>query len=313
MNRYVGAVLSGVLLWLSQATPALAWGALAHAVIGQLAEDDLLKNDTQLLTLLKRFRDPTQLHQLRDALFGLEPPEPGKALRALANWPDWHKRQPGMLPADDQRHYINLPFTAHYSRAQYCADGVCSIETLLEQRAILANRRAPLPQRAVALAWVAHLVGDMHQPLHAGKAEDRGGNLTCVAWMGEPSRLVSVDGKPGCSGSNLHAVWDSQLIEAATGFGHPDEAPALARQLRPLWQRVQAAEPPMTARTPAEWRAVVERWYEETHALILREGIYPPDGHIRPTYLQRHYPTARLQLLRAAVRLAALLRQSLQP
>jgi nuclease S1 len=313
MNRYVCVVLGCALLWLSQATSALAWGAVAHAVIGQLAEDDLLKSDVQLLTLLRRFRDPTQYHQVREALLGTEPPEPGQALRALANWPDWHKHQPGMLSADDQRHYINLPLTARYNRTQYCADGVCSIETLLEQRAILANRWAPLPQRAVALAWVAHLVGDMHQPLHAGKAEDRGGNLACVAWMGEPSRLVSMDGKASCTGANLHAVWDSQLIEAAAGFVHPDDAPAFAQQLRPLWQRVQAAEPPMTAHTPAEWRAVVERWHNETQALILREGLYPPDGNTGPTYLQRHYPTARLQVLRAAVRLAALLRQSLQP
>src|SRR5262245_19138885 len=311
MNKYVGAVLSGVLLWLVQLTPALAWGALAHAVIGQLAEDEL-KNDAPLLTLLRRFRDPTQYQQVRDALLGTESPEPAQALPALANWPDWHKRQPGMLSADDQRHYVNLPFTARYNRTQYCADGVCSIETLLEQRALLANRRVPLPQRAVALAWVAHLVGDMHQPLHAGKAEDRGGNLTCVAWMGEPSQLVTIDGKPTCSGANLHAVWDSQLIEAATGFGQPDDALALARQLRPLWQLVQAAEPPMTARTPAEWRAVIERWHNETQALILQEGLYPPDGKVESPYLQRHYPTARLQLLRAAVRLAALLRQSLQ-
>lgn len=313
MNRYVGAVLIGVLLWLSQATLARAWGALGHAVIGQLAEDALRQNDTQLLTLLRRFRNPVHYHQVREALLGTEPPEPGQALRALANWPDWHKRQPGMLPADDQRHYVNLSFTARYSRHQYCAHGVCSIETLLDQRAILANRRAPLPQRAVALAWVAHLVGDIHQPLHAGKAEDRGGNLTCVAWMGEPSRLVSVDGKPGCTGANLHAVWDNQLIEAASGFVHLDDAPAFAQQLRPWWQRVQAAEPPLTAHTAAEWRAVVERWHNETHALILREGLYPADGQIGPTYLQRSYPLARLQLLRAAARLAALLRQSLQP
>ena len=312
MNSYICAVLSGILLWLSQATPALAWGAVAHAVIGQLAED-ALTNDTQLLTLLRRFRDPTQYRQVTEALLGTEPPVPGQALQILANWPDVHKREPGMLPSDDQRHYINLPLTAHYNRTQYCADGVCSIETLLAQRAVLANRQAPLPQRAVALAWVAHLIGDMHQPLHAGKAEDRGGNLTCVAWMGEPSRLETVDGKTSCTGANLHAVWDSQLIEAMTGFVHPDDAPALAQQLRPWWQRVRAAEPPVTARTPAEWRAVVERWHNETHALILRDGLYPLDGSIDSAYLHRHYPTARLQLLRAAVRLAALIRQSLQP
>src|SRR5262245_11043313 len=112
MNRYGCAVLSGVLFWLSQATPALAWGAVAHAVIGQLAEDSLRKKETQLLTLLRRFQDPTQYNQVRDALLGMEPPEPDKALRVLAIWPDLYKRQPGMLPADDQRHYVNLPFTA---------------------------------------------------------------------------------------------------------------------------------------------------------------------------------------------------------
>jgi hypothetical protein len=218
-----------------------------------------------------------------------------------------------MVPADEQRHYINLPFTARYNRSQHCPDGLCSIETLLEQRAILANRRAALAQRAVALAWVAHLVGDMHQPLHAGKAEDRGGNLTCVAWMGEPSRLVVTNGKTGCTGANLHVVWDITLIEAATGFTHLDDLHAFTQQLRPQWQRVRAAEPPMTARTPAEWRAVVERWQHETQALIVRESLYPPDGNVGPDYIQRHYPTVRRQLLRAAARLTGLLRHSLQP
>jgi len=216
-----------------------------------------------------------------------------------------------MLPADEQRHYINLPFTARYNHAQHCPEGVCSIETLLAQRAILADRRAPLPQRAVALAWVAHLVGDMHQPLHAGQLADRGGNLTCVAWMGEPSQPTSSNGKMTCSGANLHAVWDSKLLEAATGFMRPDDAPVLAQQLRPLWRRVQAAEPPLTARTSAEWRAVVERWHNEAQALITREPIYPSDAAVGPTYLQRHYPTVRLQVLRAAARLAAMLRQSM--
>lgn len=313
MTRAVYAVLGSVLLWLSQGTPALAWGTLAHAVIGQLAEDDLFQRDAALHRLLQRCRHPAHSQQVRAALLGMELPEPGKALRALANWPDWYKRQPGMLPADEQRHYVNLPFTARYNRNQHCADGLCSIETLLEQRALLANHRAPLPQRAVALAWVAHLVGDMHQPLHAGKAEDRGGNLTCVAWMGEPSRLVTTNGKTGCTGANLHAVWDIMLIEAATGFVHLDDLPALVQQLRPHMQRTRATEPPITARTPVAWRTVVERWHHETQALIVQESLYPPDGSVGPTYVQRHYPTVRQQLLRAAVRLAALLQQSLSP
>ena len=129
--------------------------------------------------------------------------------------------------------------------------------------------------------------------------------------MGEPSQCISSDGKVTCSGANLHAVWDSKLLEAATGFVHLDDAPVLAQQFRPLWRRGQAAEPPLTARTPAEWRAVVERWHSEAQALITREHIYPSDDAVGPAYLQRHYPTVRLQIVRAAVRLAAMLRQSM--
>jgi hypothetical protein len=280
-------------------------------VIGQLAEDELLTRDASLRSLLTRLRDPRQSQQVHEALLGMALPTPGKALRALANWPDWHKRQPGMLPADEQRHYVNLPFTARYNRARHCPDGLCSIETLLAQRARLADRRATLSQRVVALAWVVHLVGDMHQPLHAGQLEDRGGNLTCVAWMDEPSERMASDGRLTCSGTNLHVVWDTKLLEAATGFTRDNDAPALARQLRGLFVRVQAAEAPLTARTSAEWRAVVERWHTETQALITRERIYPPDGAVGTAYLQRYYPIVRLQVLRAAVRLAAMLQQSL--
>jgi len=313
MNTCVFTLLSCLVLWLSYTTSALGWGAVAHAVIGQLAEDELLAHNATLGTLLTHFRDPTQYQHVHEALLGMDLPRPGNTMRALANWPDWYKRQPGMLPADEQRHYVNLPFTARYNRAQHCPDGLCSIETLLAQRAILADRRALLQQRVVALAWVAHLIGDIHQPLHAGQLEDRGGNLTCVAWMGEPSQpqRSSSNGKITCSGVNLHAVWDSKLLEAATGFVHLDDAPVLAQQLRPLWRRVQAAEPPLTARTSAEWRAVVERWHNEAQALITREHLYPSDGVVGPAYLQRHYPTVRLQMLRAAVRLAAMLRQSM--
>jgi hypothetical protein len=128
--------------------------------------------------------------------------------------------------------------------------------------------------------------------------------------MGEPSQHINSDGKITCSGANLHAVWDSKLLEATTGFEHPDNAPVLAQQLRPLWRRVQAAEPPLTARTSAAWRASVQRWHNEAQALITREQIYPLDGAVGPAYRQRHYPTVRLQVLRAAVRLAAMLRQA---
>lgn len=303
-------VLSFGLTSVAMMAPALAWGPAAHAAIGELVEEALLPQDPGLQSFLARLREPEQRPRVEAALLGMKLPASGNMLQALANWPDVHKRQPGMLSDDDQRHYVNLPHTARYSPGQHCPQGLCSLETLLEQRAILANRRAPLAQRAVALAWVVHLVGDMHQPLHAGKAEDRGGNLTCVVWQKRPSALENTQ-HPHCSGENLHAVWDSKIIAAVTGFNTPREGTALARHLRPGLARLNTSDPAMTARTEAQWRTVIERWHAEGQSLIQSERIYPPNRVITETYLQRHYATVRLQLLRAAVRLAALLRQTL--
>jgi hypothetical protein len=286
---------------------------VAHAVIGQMAENYLLQHDVGLKTLLTRFREPEQRQQVRRALLGMAPPAPGKALRVFANWPDVQKRQPGMLPYDGLRHFVNLPHGALYRRTRYCPEGVCSLETLLQQRAVLADRRASLPRRAIALAWVVHLVGDIHQPLHAGKAEDRGGNLTCVTWMGQASKLLSVEGVQQCSGASLHALWDSKIIAAVTGFTQPDDALAYARELRRFLKLVKAAEPPLTASSDAAWRAVVERWHTETQALILLDDIYPRGNVIGRSYIQSHYRTIRLQLVRAAVRLAAMLHLTLKP
>jgi hypothetical protein len=288
-----------------------AWGALAHAVIGHLAENQLLRDDAGLTALLRQFRQPAQRHKIKRALLGLTPPAPGRALRVLANWPDVNKRRDGMLPYDGLRHFVNLPLRARYQRMRHCADGVCSIETLLQQRAILGDRRRALSTRAVALAWVVHLVGDIHQPLHAGKASDRGGNLTCVTWQQQPSTLITVAGEKQCSGTNLHAVWDSQIIRQITGFSHPSDAAAYARQLRRFVSTVHIEMPPLNASTPAEWRTTIERWHGETQALILSHDIYPPGNRIDQAYMQAHYPIIRRQLLRAAVRLAALLRRTL--
>lgn len=305
-----GIALCTVILLVTPMSSA-AWGALAHAVIGHLAENQLLQDEAGLKALLRQFRQPTQRHKIKRALLGLAVPAPGRALRVLANWPDVNKRRDGMLPYDGLRHFVNLPHRARYQRTRHCPDGVCSVETLLQQRAILGDRRRALSTRAVALAWVVHLVGDIHQPLHAGKAGDRGGNFTCVTWQQQPSTLITVAGKKQCSGANLHAVWDSQIIRQVTGFNHPGDAADYARQLRRFASAVNAEMPPLNATTPVEWRTTVERWHGETQALILSHDIYPHGKAIDRNYVQAHYPTIRRQLLRAAVRLAAMLRQTL--
>jgi hypothetical protein len=125
----------------------------------------------------------------------------------------------------------------------------------------------------------------MHQPLHAGQEADRGGNLTCTAWMGEPSHLIDINGQKKCSGENLHVVWDSKILAVRTGGSYPDNITALSRGFARLLPPVQAAEPALKAHTAAEWRTVVERWHSETQALILQMDIYPHGNVIDDCYV----------------------------
>ena len=74
-----------------------------------------------------------------------------------------------------------------------------------------------------------------------------------------------------------------------------------------------AAEPPPFAHTVAQWRPLVERWLAETQGLISLEHIYPTSRVIDDCYIRSHYRVIRHQLLKAAVRLAAMLHQALLP
>ena len=63
----------------------------------------------------------------------------------------------------------------------------------------LQNQNSIKTDKIVALKFLVHLIGDLHQPLHVGNGVDRGGNDYKVTWFGEET--------------NLHRVWDSHLID----------------------------------------------------------------------------------------------------
>ena len=72
--------------------------------------------------------------------------------------------------------------------------------TALERfAAIVRNRQKTRDERTLALRFIIHIIGDLHQPLHVGNGIDRGGNDVKVTWFGEQS--------------NLHTVWDSKMID----------------------------------------------------------------------------------------------------
>lgn len=108
-------------------------------------------------------------------------------------------------------HYVNPPDgSCSYEPARDCPGGNCVVEAINGQVAILKSRASDA-ERLVALKWVVHLVGDVHQPLHAGFKGDKGGNRYQVQAFGR--------------GMNLHSLWDGGLIR--NRVGGTDALPAI--------------------------------------------------------------------------------------
>lgn len=96
-------------------------------------------------------------------------------------------------------HYVNFPFDKTYQTHPKSDKGdiIVAINTCIS---VLKNKSSTKSEKVFYLKMLVHLIGDMHQPLHIGLSEDRGGNDFQVQWFDE--------------GTNLHAVWDTKLIDS---------------------------------------------------------------------------------------------------
>lgn len=253
--------LRWVALWLSTLAlapnPAAAWGAKAHALVADLAE--------ARLSVAARAEV--------DRLLALEP---GATLASIASQVDDER-----TPLDAAWHYVNIARSAdcRYDAARDCADGQCVVAAIDRQRAVLGST-APDAERLRALKYVVHLVADAHQPLHAGFADDRGGNRYQVQSLGR--------------GTNLHAVWDVDLVDS-----WPGGAAALLDDLR---KHAATAGKPIDA----------AQWAVESCRLVSADGFYPADRKVSDDYLARWRPALKERLSSAARRLAALLDDTLR-
>ena len=156
------------------AAHAFAWGAQGHEVIASVAWQRLNPQARQEVTRLLAL-------------------EPGQTLESIATWADEHRS-----PATGVWHYVNFPRTScKYEPERDCPGGRCVVAAIAHQASVFASHASDA-ERLKALKYLVHLVGDVHQPLHAGYQDDRGGNrFQLQLWM---------------HARNLHAVWDSGLL-----------------------------------------------------------------------------------------------------
>lgn len=241
-------------LLLLQPATAFAWGRTGHRVVGEIAEQHLSKKARKAV----------------QRLLGTEP------MALAATWMDDIKSDHAY---DDLRdwHWVTIPDGSTYARAEKNPNGD-AVEAIDRMVAALKSDTLPAGRRAFCLKVLIHLVGDLHQPLHVGKGDDRGGNSFQVQWFKK--------------GTNLHHVWDEDLID-----GSQLSYTELARSLDHA-----------TREQIAQWsRGTAADWAQENVAL--RARIYPekPGADLGYAYQYRQWPLVQEQLLKGGIRLAALL------
>ena len=253
-------------LLLCIALPALGWKRDGHRIVAELAQREL--------------RPPVRAEIDRLLVGEAEPTLPG-----VSSWADSLRIADPKDPRSDW-HYVNFRSgDCDYVPARDCPGGNCVIGAINRQFLVLSDRSRPDAERRDALKYLVHFVGDVHQPMHSSPRKDKGGNDV----------QVNLDGR----GTNLHAVWDSDLV-ASRGLAPEAYATELARSPLP-------ADP-----TGASTRPAVE-WALESCRLVRDGGLYPEGHKIDARYLDAHRGQAEAQLRLAGHRLAGLLNYALDP
>ena len=279
---------AGLALVLLLAAPlACAWGPEGHRTIGAIA-DRLLTPEAraQVLQILADDRDK----------FGN--PSGRTTLEAVSVWADEVRGSSADRPA---WHYDDIPICGTEAKARYCPDGQCNSEQLKRLTAVLGDSRSPARERDEALKWIVHLLGDIHQPLHAANNADLGGNRVAVALEGIHTR----------GRDTLHKAWDNDLVQLALHQHNrqhpPRELAALAAEAANLGREVTQGTPDSWARESNNLARNVAYHYpgfacnRVPGAIVVLDAAYLDDAEL----------VVRERLLLAGARLATLLNSTL--
>lgn len=169
----------------------------------------------------------------------------------------------------------------------------CIIDKIEQFRRELPNANLPSAERLLALQFLLHLIGDLHQPLHLGDAHDRGGN---------DKRVEAAGYRAG----SLHHYWDTVFVERL-GENSSAVAAGLLAEVTPAQRR------DWRGGTPSGW--ALESF--EVAKTVAYGELPEPDSlgryRLSDAYVRDATAAVRLQLERAGVRLAQVLNAALGP
>jgi nuclease S1 len=263
--------------------PAHAWWDEGHQIVAEIASRHLSKS---------------ALAEIEALLADI--PEYA-SMPAAATWADRVAKLDPKLAHAFTSHFVNVEarlsprdlYALCLQKAGCVATGISySIEVLRSQRASKA-------ERAEALRFLIHFVGDAHQPLHSGRTADKGGN--------EIGRLRLLEFTPGDERINLHAVWDGGVIGLEMRRKGWD------------WQRYAAElDAGISDEEIARWgRGSAYDWIEESRLFAAANGYLHADGRtpirvgdtLDEDWVARNLPVVEQRLSQGGIRLALVLEE----
>lgn len=236
-------------------SPTFGWGLNGHRVVGQLAEWHLNKKAKRKI----------------DAILGHQ------TLPIVSNWMDEIRSDPRYNHTHTW-HYLTVKDGKDYDPSIQEKRGD-AYERLLWIISSLKSSQLSENEESEYLKMLVHLVGDLHQPLHVGGGDDRGGNDIKVYYFNRQS--------------NLHRVWDSDMIEGKN-LSFTEMATQLNKRAnRAAVSKLQAAEPSV--------------WLKE--AQELRPMVYdlPANNRLSYAYGYKYFYIVEDRLFAAGIRLAGIL------
>jgi hypothetical protein len=271
-NKASRAVFLGF-IFLALTTPrSWAWGREGHRLTTLVAE---------------AYLTPEAKSQIKE-LLGSE------SLADVAPWADSYRSD---HPETGAWHYVDIPKSAAtFDRDRDCPLSStdpkspwrdCVTDRILYFEGRLGDTSLPPADRAIALKFLVHLIGDIHQPFHA-MGDDRGGNNIHVNFLGS-TQCDSYS-------CNLHGIWDDSMIEQR-GLNEPKYTALLLQEIKQNgWEK-------MSGGAPSTWANISHHYAVEAYA--------PNGALITHEYFNEEIKVVDAELALGGLRLARVLNRLL--
>ncbi|KAJ7968878.1 Endonuclease [Quillaja saponaria] len=266
----------------------LGWDVEGHYATCKIAEEFLSKDATAAMKQLL--------------------PESAKGeLAAVCSWPDDIRRE---LPWSRELHFADTPdFMCNYEYCRDCHDSagdkdrcvtgaIYNYTMQLDAAYNQDNKVVTKYNLTEALMFLAHFLGDVHQPLHMGFLGDLGGNRITVQWYD--------------TNANLHKVWDRSIIRSAMETFYASD---LAAMIESIKRNITSDDRLFWEHCPNNSIACPNPYASESISLACKYA-YPnatQGSNLRDDYFFSRLPIVEKRLAQGGVRLAAILNRIFAP